>query len=156
MWPLGPTSLGTRSEISSPNLRSPMTLVGLLVNNGRRFWPNSIRDRGPDPVVPQAWGEPEALVRLDGVHPLVLEVVGLHLVEERDPSTLLLHVDDHPSPSMATRSMGSWCWSPQSRRRECSTSPVGHAECTRTSASSFPSGLPMRSARWVSSSISFS
>src|SRR3712207_7930627 len=39
----------------------------------------------------------EPLVRLDRIEPLgVLEVIGLHLVEEPDPPALLLHVDDDP------------------------------------------------------------
>src|SRR3712207_3330043 len=55
-----------------------------------------LEDLGPDAVVPEVGGEAELLVGLDGVHALVLEVVGLHLVEEPDAAALLLHVDDDP------------------------------------------------------------
>src|SRR5215211_1964711 len=54
-----------------------------------------LEDLGPDPVVSQVRGEAEPLVRLYGVEPLVLEMVGLHLVEEPYAPALLLHVDDH-------------------------------------------------------------
>ena len=53
-----------------------------------------LEDLGPDAVVAEVGGEAELLVGLDGVHALVLEVVGLHLVEEPDAAALLLHVDD--------------------------------------------------------------
>src|SRR5215207_3125067 len=41
-------------------------------------------DLGPYPVVPEVGCEAQLLVGLDRVHPLILEVIGLHLVEETD------------------------------------------------------------------------
>src|SRR5215212_7066570 len=46
-------------------------------------------DLSPHSVVPQVGREAEFLVGLDGVHPLILEVVGLHLVQEPDSPALL-------------------------------------------------------------------
>src|SRR5918994_3116199 len=58
--------------------------------------PQFLEDLGPYPVVPEVRGEPEPLVGLDGVEPLVLQVVGLHLVQEPYTAAFLLHVDDYP------------------------------------------------------------
>jgi hypothetical protein len=65
--------------ISSPKLRRPTIFVRLLVSKRMRLRPSSFRIwaryrslSGP--------GEDEPLVRLDSIEPLVLEVVGLHLV----------------------------------------------------------------------------
>ncbi len=50
------------------------------------------QDLSPDPVLAQVHREAEGLVRLDGVHATVLQVVRLELVRQADPAALLAQV----------------------------------------------------------------
>ena len=75
-----------------------MTFLGLLVRSRIVVRPRSHEDLGADPVVAQVGREAEALVRLDRVQALVLEVVGAELVHEADAPPLLAHVDDDAAP----------------------------------------------------------
>src|SRR5690606_19362264 len=55
-------------------------------------------DLAADAVVAVVHLEPEGLVGLDGVHPLLLQLVGLQLVDEPDAAALLLHVEHNALP----------------------------------------------------------
>ena len=48
-----------------------------------------------DPVVAQVGREPEPQVRVDGVEPFLLQLVGAQLVQQADPAALLAEVQQH-------------------------------------------------------------
>src|SRR5438067_7782342 len=53
------------------------------------------QDLSADPVVAQVGFEPELVVRLDRVVPVVLQIVGAQLVDETDAAPFLVEVDEH-------------------------------------------------------------
>src|SRR5437899_1409680 len=55
-------------------------------------------DLGADPVVAQIGLEAERCIGLDRVLPLVLELVGAHLVEKPDATPFLAHVNENTAP----------------------------------------------------------
>src|SRR3954468_9861410 len=56
------------------------------------------KDLRADSVIAEIGLEAEALVRLDGVDSLILELVRLQLVEQPDPAAFLIEVDDDALP----------------------------------------------------------
>src|SRR3989344_1311254 len=81
----------------------PPDLAGIVGEQPDFFHAEMAEDRGPDGIVPRVVPEAELLVRLHGVHALVLQCVRLYLVREPDAPALLLEVDkdaallaDHP------------------------------------------------------------
>ena len=72
-----------------------MIFFGLLVR--MRMLPEAevLEDLGADPVVAQVGGQAELEVGVDGVEALLLELVGLELVEQADPAALLGEVEQH-------------------------------------------------------------
>ena len=89
MWPLGSTSN------LEPEFPKPCNLGDAVGEKPDALQAQFSSYLGSNPIVPEVRGEPKALVRLDGVETLhILEVVGLHLVEEPYAPPLMLHVDD--------------------------------------------------------------
>src|SRR5215212_3864553 len=53
-----------------------------------------VQDLVPDPPLPCVGWKAELEIRLDGVEPAFLELVGLQLVEQADAAALLRHVEE--------------------------------------------------------------
>ena len=134
-----PTFSGTRSTTSRPQPAIIATLAGLLVISRTREKPIVRRIVGADAEVALVVLEPQPVVRLDRVEPLVLQRVGPHLVGEPDAAPLLVQVEQHPRPlrrDLPERRAGAAA--PQSHFRLPSRSPVKQAECSRQSSGAPP------------------
>ena len=57
--------------------------------------PRSAEDLVADPPLARVGRKAELEVRLDGVEPLLLQLVRLELVEQADAASLLRHVEEH-------------------------------------------------------------
>ena len=64
------------------------------------------KDRSACAILAQVGSEAEGEVRLDGVHALILQVIGAQLVDEADATTLLTQVEEHAA---ATRFDAAQC-----------------------------------------------
>ena len=78
-----------------PNASRPLTFFGLFVSSPDRGQPEVGEDLVPDPALALVGREPEREVRVDGVHPLLLQLVRLQLVQQPDAASLLGHVQQH-------------------------------------------------------------
>jgi len=72
----------------------PNQLARIVGDGTDRLQPKIEQDLRTDPVVAEVGLESESLVCLDRVAALILELVGLELVEQSDSSTFLIEVDD--------------------------------------------------------------
>ena len=73
----------------------PEIFFGLFVRTRIVDRPRSARICEPIPYSRASAAKPRREVRLDGVEPLLLQLVGLQLAEEADPAALLREVEDH-------------------------------------------------------------
>src|SRR6202022_4665837 len=71
----------------------PGDLARVVREEANRREPEVGEDLRADPVVPGVGREAELGVRLDRVTALLLQLVGLELVEQADAATLLRHVE---------------------------------------------------------------
>ena len=91
----GAVSIGTCSTTVRPKPSMPVIFFGLFVRMRIVVRPRSARIWLPIPYSRASAGKPELEVRLDGVEPLLLQLVGLELVQQADAAPLLRHVEEH-------------------------------------------------------------
>src|SRR5512145_1170297 len=75
-------------------------LGGVVREQSEIAEPEVHEDLGADPVVALIRLEAERMVRLDGVHTLLLQLVSANLVVQADAPTLLAQVHDDPAPGI--------------------------------------------------------
>ena len=75
----------------------PGRLLRVVRQDANRRQAEIGEDLVADPPVARIGGEAEGEVRLDGVEALLLELVGLQLVQQADPAPFLRHVEEHSS-----------------------------------------------------------
>src|SRR3990172_888521 len=73
-------------------------LAGVVGQKAQARHPDRTQDLRPDPVVALVRLETKMLIGLDRIDTLVLQVIGLDLVGEPDPTPFLAHVQDYPAP----------------------------------------------------------
>src|SRR5260221_6584972 len=73
-------------------------LLRIVRENADRGQAEVGEDLIADAVVARVGGKPELEVRLDRVHPRLLQLVGAQLVEKADPATLLRHIEKDAAP----------------------------------------------------------
>ena len=101
---------------------------------------------GPDTKIPLVILEPQPMVRLHGIEPLILQRIGPHLVSEPDPPSLLVQIKQHPRPLPPICPSAALSCAPQSHFKLPSKSPVKQAECSRQSSGARRSGAPTSTA----------
>ena len=79
-----------------PVALEPADLLGVVGEDADRGEAEVGEDLGADPVVAQVGGQPETLVGFDGVEAVLLQAVGLELVQQADPAPLLGEVEQDP------------------------------------------------------------
>ena len=84
----------TDAGADAPRRREPLERVGREHQAAQRRQPQIDEDLAADSVVARIRPKSQVLVGLDSVHPLILQHVRLHLVDEADAAPLLLLVDD--------------------------------------------------------------
>ena len=78
-----------------PEVRELVDLVRIVGEKPHGLHPQVPEDLGSGPVLPQVRGEAQLDVGVHRVQPLLLEGVGLELVDEADAPALLAHVQHH-------------------------------------------------------------
>ena len=73
----------------------PVSLLRVVREDADRRQPEVGEDLDADPVLARVGGEAELEVRLDRVEALLLQLVGLQLVQQADAAALLRHVEEH-------------------------------------------------------------
>src|ERR1051326_4016695 len=72
-------------------------LARIVRDRPDRFQPQVEQDLRSDSVIAEVGLESELLVGLDGIGAAVLKLVRLELVEQSDPATFLVEIDDDPA-----------------------------------------------------------
>ena len=96
MCSFGGTTSGIRPAIADPVLLEPRDLARVVGDDPDGLHPEQVEHVGRHPVVALVVAEPERLVGLHRVQPVVLEGVGPDLVHQTDPAALLAQVEDDP------------------------------------------------------------
>ena len=89
---LGRERFATRD--GEPVALEPDQLARVIGHDPDGREPQIPEDLGPDAVIPQVGREAEPRVGLDRILPVILERIGLELVDEPDPAPLLIQVHD--------------------------------------------------------------